>query len=115
MDQFSPRETGRQPGNNMYGAHPFYMFQLQNPDLFAAVLLLNSNPMDVKVQHLGLVTELDHVMIGGILDMFFIFDKSAESVIQEYHRLIGFTYIPPYWSFGYHQSKWGYQTLDILK
>lgn len=35
--------------------------------------------------------------------MFFIGRGSARQVIENYNHLIGHNYIPPYWSFGYHQ------------
>ena len=114
-DALSPYETGRAPGNNMYGQHPFYMFQLSDPHFFAGVLILTSNPIDIRIRHLGLVIELDHILTGGILDMFFISKGNAEHVIRTYHSLIGRPYQLPYWAFGYHQSRWGYSTLDILK
>jgi len=110
-DKTSPFETGRIPGNNIYGQHPFYMFQLMNPHEFAAVLILTSNPIDVIIRHLGIVTEIDHVITGGVLDMFIISRGSIMEVLRNYHLLIGIPYLIPYWAFGYHQCRWGYDTL----
>lgn len=31
-DEPDPIETGKSPGNNMYGAHPFYMAKSQSTD-----------------------------------------------------------------------------------
>lgn len=37
-----------------------------------------------------------------------------EPLIRKYHRLIGPAMVPPFWSLGYHQSKWGYRNVDEL-
>jgi len=28
--------------------------------------------MDIRIRHLGILTQIDHIMVGGIIDMFFI-------------------------------------------
>lgn len=34
-----------------------------------------------------------------------------EELLERYHSLIGKAHIPPFWSMGYHQSRWGYKSL----
>ena len=101
-------------GKNLYSQLPFYMFQLVDPNQYAGVLLLSSNAMDIKVKHLGLITEVDHIITGNTLDMFIISKGSYSEVLQNYHSLIGKGYMVPYWTFGFHQSRWGYDSLDKL-
>jgi len=43
-----------------------------NPNEFAAVLILTSNPIDFIVKKFGVVSTIDHVLTGGILDMFIL-------------------------------------------
>eukprot|EP00826_Nyctotherus_ovalis_P025361 TRINITY_DN1964_c0_g1_i7.p1 TRINITY_DN1964_c0_g1~~TRINITY_DN1964_c0_g1_i7.p1 ORF type:complete len:704 (+),score=189.85 TRINITY_DN1964_c0_g1_i7:77-2188(+) len=109
------RVHGVPPGNNMYGFHPFYMIHTHNPRTFAGVFLLTSNPMDVMIKHIGMHTEIDHILTGGILEMFLIGKGSAEEVVKEYHYVIGKPHPLPFWAFGYHQSRWGYENIDYLK
>eukprot|EP00830_Metopus_es_P013391 TRINITY_DN3243_c0_g3_i1.p1 TRINITY_DN3243_c0_g3~~TRINITY_DN3243_c0_g3_i1.p1 ORF type:complete len:828 (+),score=128.41 TRINITY_DN3243_c0_g3_i1:125-2608(+) len=108
-------ETGIPPGNNMYGSHAFYLIHLHNPKLFAAVFFLNSNPIDIKIRHVGMQTQVDHIFTGGIVDAFFIQSGTVEQVMQSYHYLIGNPVPLPYWAFGYHQSRWGYRDIIHLK
>eukprot|EP01022_Parablepharisma_sp_SALTPOND_P023119 TRINITY_DN47_c0_g3_i5.p1 TRINITY_DN47_c0_g3~~TRINITY_DN47_c0_g3_i5.p1 ORF type:complete len:1831 (+),score=197.47 TRINITY_DN47_c0_g3_i5:4228-9720(+) len=108
-------ETGLPPGNNMYGSHPFYVVHLHNPHEFAGVFFLNSNPIDVKIRHVGMQTQIDHIFTGGIIDAFFLQRGSIKEVIRSYQYLIGRPEPLPYWAFGYHQSRWGYRDIEHLK
>ena len=53
--------------------------------------------------------------IGGLLDFYVFLGPSPEEVVQQYTEAVGRYYIPPYWSLGYHQCRWGYNTLDNMK
>ena len=46
--------------------------------------------------------------IGGVLD-FYIF---VDDVIPQYAKLIGTSFMPPYWSLGFHQCRFGYKTVN---
>lgn len=108
-------ENGLPPGHNLYGSHPFYLIHLHNPKLFAGVFFLNSNPIDVKIRHVGMQTQIDHIFSGGIIDGFFFQKGQVEEVVKSYHYLIGNPVALPYWAFGYHQSRWGYRDIEHLK
>jgi alpha-glucosidase len=54
-------------------------------------------------------------MVGGnIILKFFLGDKNPESVVKAYHRYIKGFSIPPFWSLGHHQSRWGYSSSQNL-
>ena len=38
-----------------------------------------------------------------------------EEVTQSYHEVIGRPAMPPYWALGFHQCRWGYQSLQSVK
>lgn len=44
------------------------------------------------------------------LDVYIIEGKHLKDIVSEFRRLIGKSYIPPIWAFGYGQSRWGYVT-----
>eukprot|EP01022_Parablepharisma_sp_SALTPOND_P033469 TRINITY_DN887_c0_g1_i1.p1 TRINITY_DN887_c0_g1~~TRINITY_DN887_c0_g1_i1.p1 ORF type:complete len:1932 (-),score=137.28 TRINITY_DN887_c0_g1_i1:11681-17392(-) len=108
-------ETGLPPGNNMYGSHPFYLMHLHNPHEFAGMFFLNSNPMDVRIRHVGTQTQIDHLFIGGIIDAFFFQRGTVDEILRGYQYIIGRPEPLPYWAFGYHQSRWGYRDIEHLK
>ena len=42
------------------------------------------------------------------LDLYIITADSLKAIVGEFRALIGKSYIPPKWAFGYGQSRWGY-------
>ena len=55
-------------------------------------------------------------MIGGIIDFRFILVKGGLMLAQQsFNNLIGAAAIPPFWSMGMHQSRWGYKNVSKLK
>ena len=47
--------------------------------------------------------------------IYFIAGDSITNVVREFRQLIGKSYIPPLWAFGYQQSRWGYRTADDIR
>ncbi len=44
------------------------------------------------------------------LDVYIVTGDSLKGIVREFRALIGKSYIPPLWGFGYGQSRWGYVT-----
>lgn len=42
-------------------------------------------------------------------------EKKVLSVVEQFRQIIGKSYIPPFWAFGFMQSRWGYGTEEDLK
>ena len=49
------------------------------------------------------------------LDLYIITGESLKSIVREFRSLIGKSYLPPLWAFGYGQSRWGYVSQDDIK
>jgi alpha-glucosidase len=100
-------------GLPMYGVHPVVFVANPLASCYHAVVLMNSHAQQLTVSRdFG----LQFYAVGGRLDAFVIRGDSMYEVIQKYHTLITKpAYVPPYWSLGMNQCRWGYKTLTMLE
>ncbi len=58
------------------------------------------------------------ITVGGKdFDIYIITADDPIDVVREFRRIIGKSYIPPFWAFGYQQSRWSYpdrETVDKI-
>ncbi|PPQ68234.1 hypothetical protein CVT24_005042 [Panaeolus cyanescens] len=98
------------PSNtNLYGNHPVY-FEHRTTGSHG-VLLLNSNGMDIKLRN-GEPggPSLEYNVIGGVLDFYFLAGSTSDptELARQYAQVVGLPAEQPYWSFGFHQCRFGY-------
>jgi len=98
-------------GTNLYGNHPVY-FEHRTTGTHG-VFLLNSNGMDIKITNSGPDgTALEYNVIGGMLDFYFLAGSEEDpgEVARQYAEVAGLPAEVPYWSFGLHQCRYGFQS-----
>jgi len=106
-------EDGKGKGIQRYGSHPMYLMREKSGKYYISYLR-NSLPMDIVVDHDE--SRLTYKIVGGIFDFtLFLGDENPESVIKEYHSYLGGYSLPPFWSFGFHQSRWGYENITVIE
>jgi alpha-glucosidase len=98
---------GTPNGTNLYGNHPVY-FEHRTTGTHG-VFLLNSNGMDIKLAN----GTLEYNVIGGVLDFYFLAGSTSDptAVARQYAEIVGAPAEVPYWSFGFHQCRFGYQSM----
>ncbi|XP_068192688.1 lysosomal alpha-glucosidase [Antennarius striatus] len=104
-------DTAPHANANLYGSHPFFIVQ-EADGLAHGVFLLNSNAIEVTLQPAPALT---WVALGGILDLYIFLGPDPQTVINQYLQVIGYPMMPPYWSLGFHQCRWGYTTSNITR
>ncbi|KAF4550918.1 putative glycosyl hydrolases family 31 protein 1 [Elsinoe fawcettii] len=100
---------GIPPGTNLYGSHPVYHDHRGDRGTHA-VLLLNSNGMDVKINNTAEAGQyLEYNTVGGVLDFYFMAGPSPSAVARQYSEVVGLPAMMPYWGLGFHQCRYGYR------
>ncbi|XP_057203640.1 sucrase-isomaltase, intestinal [Triplophysa rosa] len=98
--------------HNLYGHYPYFTCLEDESGKSLGVFLMNSNAMEVTLQPAPAVT---FRTIGGVLDFYILVGDTPEAVVDEFTKLIGRPFIPPYWSLGFQLSRWDYGSLEEVK
>ena len=99
--------------NNRYGSHPIYLMR-EKSGYYHINYLRNSFGMDIELDLEN--NKLKYLILGGVLDFtLFLGNKKPENVIKMYHKFLGGWMIPPFWSLGFHQSRWGYNHINHIE
>ncbi|KAK3378615.1 alpha-glucosidase-like protein [Podospora didyma] len=99
---------GTPSGANLYGNHPVY-FEHRKTGTHG-VFLLNSNGMDVVINKNAAAGQyLEYNTLGGVVDLYFVAGPSPIEVSQQYAEIAGLPAMMPYWGFGFHNCRYGYQ------
>ena len=115
-----PRDRGQMMdtgiGKQTHGYYPIYL-QREVGHKFHMSYFRSSNALDVIAQN----TEpnrykLTYKTIGGIIDFrFFLGQFNPEPLVLRFQNYLGRSAVPPFWSLGYHQCRWGYKNIEALE
>jgi alpha-glucosidase len=119
--------------SNLYGSHPFYLetrYFSQDADGKLSPVTINETSLE------GNYTSFSHGVyyrnahgqdillqpnditwrsIGGSIDLYFFPGPSQPDVTTSYLDVIGLPAMQQYWTFGFHQSRWGYKSWAELE
>ncbi|MBD5160702.1 MAG: alpha-glucosidase [Oscillibacter sp.] len=105
-----PRHRDDMP--SMYGAHNFVVVDGESP--FGAFFDTPAKVVfDIDAKRDGTLTVACE---SQDLRLYLIEGESAYDVVKQFLGVIGRSFLPPLWAFGYGQSRWGYKTkLDVSR
>ncbi|KAJ5715258.1 alpha-glucosidase, partial [Penicillium malachiteum] len=95
---------------NLYGNHPVY-FDHRGEQGTHGVFLLNSNGMDIAIDKDDDGQFLEYKTLGGVLDFYFLAGPTPKDVAVQYSETVGKAVMMPYWGFGFHNCRYGYQDI----
>ncbi|KAE8397719.1 glycosyl hydrolases family 31-domain-containing protein [Aspergillus pseudonomiae] len=130
---FYAADAGATVDINVYGTHPFYLetrYFTQSPsgDLTLVttnevepnktytsfshgVYSRNAHGQDIVLQPDGITWRA----IGGSIDLYFFSGPTQPEVTTSYLKAVGLPALQQYWTFGFHQCRWGYKSWDDLE
>lgn len=99
---------------NLYGTHPIY-FDHRGDKGTHGVFLLNATPMNIDIKKTSAGAQyLEYNTIGGIIDLYFLAGKQPAEVSRQYADVVGYSAMYPYWTFGFHQCRFGYWDVNMV-
>ena len=126
-------DVGNVIDENSYGTHPIYLdtryFTHDRPGSLTyvpnatdksakyvsythGVFLRNLHGQEVLLRPKGLTWRT----IGGSIDLYFYDGPKAEDVMRSYQQsAVGLPAMQQYWTLGFHQCRWGYDSWDALQ
>ena len=102
-----------------YGSIP--MLHGVNKNLILTIFNNNCSDqyIDIKSDFTKKNKEIVWLMEGGIIDLYLSSDFDFCKNLQKTAKIVGHSYMPPLWVFGYHQCRWGYKdcndVIDVEK
>ncbi len=131
-DLYGEIEDGKGQGKNRYGSHPMYLMR-EKSGKYHITYLRNSHPMDVILNFQDDYSNkffnnkdikkspngknlITYKVVGGVFDFsIFLGSENPENVTKKYHKFLGGYVLPPFWSMGFHQCRWGYKSLRMIQ
>ncbi|KAJ9652066.1 hypothetical protein H2198_008690 [Neophaeococcomyces mojaviensis] len=122
-------DAGNPIDGNIYGNHPFYLqtkyYEVDQETGEKVLLTKKLDPEETTSNYTstshGVYLRNAHAMeilmnptnvtwrtIGGIIDLYFFNGPTQPEVTSQYISQIGLPVMQQYWTFGYHQCRWGY-------
>ena len=108
-------DYGEPPGQNLYSSHPVYFVKRKLSNDFFAVYHHNSGPQDFQFGAGLDGTVVTTISTTGRTNLFFLLSDKISNVIKNYYNLVGRPVLPPEWAFGWHQSRFGYNSTQALR
>jgi alpha-glucosidase len=122
-------DVGDSIDTNIYGSHPFYLdtryfdesgtilsSKEANPEsaymsYSHGVYLRNAHGQEVLLRPQNITWRT----IGGSIDLFFFSGSSQAEVTRQYLNVIGLPAMQQYFTFGFHQCRWGYENWTVVE
>lgn len=96
---------------SLYGAHNFIII---DGDCTFGVFIDNPGRVTFDVGY-EKINELNIIPEYMDLDFYIIEGEGIKDIVRQFRKIIGQSYIPPRWAFGYQQCRWSYMNEDAIR
>ena len=94
-----------QDKRSLYGAHNFLIVHGENKSFGVFINTPSKVSFDVGYSN---NREMTIEVQSNDYDVYIIEENNVNDISKSFRQLIGMTYVPPKWAFGYQQSRWSY-------
>lgn len=112
---FWAADSGNPVDGNLYGTHPMYLETRYNEGANSSshgVYARNAHGQEWLLRN----DSITYRTIGGSFDFYFLSGPTPTEVIAQYQSgIVGYPAMQMYWTFGFHQCRWGYQNWSVLQ
>ncbi len=98
----------------MYTSIPFYLSLSVADGRAYGVLIDHTGRIEMDIGKTN-PSELSATLEGDSLIVYFFTGPTAADVLRQYTELTGRMPLPPRWAIGYHQSRWGYLSEQLVR
>lgn len=95
---------------SLYGVHPFFILQGENT--FGVFIdFPGKMNFDIGCKNQDIL----QILIPKLDVDVYIIEGSKNEIVKEFINLVGQSYVPPKWAFGYQQSRWSYPDANAIE
>lgn len=96
--------------SSLYAAHNFLLIGSEKP-----LGIFVDFPARIRWDIGYTKPDRTEVSVSGLdFDIYIVEGKSPIEIVREFRELIGRSYIPPFWAFGFQQSRWSYRNAKAV-
>lgn len=112
---FYAADSGNPVDGNLYSTHPMYLETRYAEGANSSshgVYARNAHAQEWLLRN----DSISYRTIGGSFDLYFLSGPTPTEVISQYQSgIVGLPAMQMYWTFGFHQCRWGYQNWSVLQ
>lgn len=109
-ESFCSDEPKHLPGKkSLYAAHNFFIVHGER-NYGVYIDFAGKISYDIGFSN---IDEMNVLVDGCDFDIY-IFQGDLNEIVRQFRKSIGMNYVPPKWGFGYQQSRWSYETAEIV-
>ncbi|KAJ9620483.1 hypothetical protein H2203_007689 [Taxawa tesnikishii (nom. ined.)] len=112
---FYAADSGNPVDGNLYGTHPMYLETRYNDGANSTshgVYARNAHAQEWLLRN----SSITYRTIGGSFDLYFLSGPTPADTIAQYQSgIVGYPAMQMYWTFGFHQCRWGYENWTVMQ